>query len=88
VLEKHKVALCVAESDELESPDVVTAPFRCYRLRKSEYSSEELDAIVSSMQQRGLTGDVFAYFKHEETPAGAIYATTVLKRLREGVDIA
>jgi uncharacterized protein YecE (DUF72 family) len=83
VLRRHGVALCVAESDELESPDVATAAFRCYRLRKSEYSPEELDGIVARMREYARGGDVFAYFKHEETPEGALNAAEALRRLRD-----
>jgi uncharacterized protein YecE (DUF72 family) len=83
ILKRHQVALCVAESDELESPDVATAAFRCYRLRKSEYSREELDGIVAQMRERAKEGDVFVYFKHEETPEGALNAVEALRRLGE-----
>ena len=44
LLRQHQAALCVAESDELQTPDVVTAPFCCYRLRKSDYGPAELGA--------------------------------------------
>jgi len=83
VLERHNAALCVAESDELESPDVATAPFRCYRLRKSDYSPAEVETIIEDMSVKAAQGEVFVYFKHEETPAGALHAATVLRRLRE-----
>ncbi len=83
VLKKHGAALCAAESDELESPDVVTAPFRCYRLRKSEYSAEEIDGIVDGLREKAASADLFVYFKHEETPEGALNAAEVLRRLRE-----
>jgi uncharacterized protein YecE (DUF72 family) len=82
-LKRHGAALCVAESDELESPDVATAPFRCYRLRKSEYPPEELDAIVAQIREHSKERDVFVYFKHEETPEGALNAVKALRRLRE-----
>jgi uncharacterized protein YecE (DUF72 family) len=82
-LKRHQAALCVAESDELESPDVATAPFRCYRLRKSEYSPAELESIVAQMREHAKEGDVFVYFKHEETPEGALNAVEALRRLRE-----
>jgi uncharacterized protein YecE (DUF72 family) len=82
-LKRHQAALCVAESDELESPDIATAPFRCYRLRKSEYALEELDGVVSQMRERAKDADVFAYFKHEETPEGALNAVKALQQLRE-----
>jgi uncharacterized protein YecE (DUF72 family) len=81
ILRRHGAALCVAESDELESPDVATAPFRCYRLRKSDYSGEELEEIVGTLRERMREGEVFAYFKHEEAPTGALNAATVLARL-------
>jgi uncharacterized protein YecE (DUF72 family) len=83
VLAKHKAALCAAESDDLQTPDVVTAPFRCYRLRKSDYSPAELNQIVATMKASSKDTEVFAYFKHEEVPAGALNAAAVLKRLRE-----
>lgn len=82
LLERHKAALCVAESDELTTPDVATAPFACYRLRKSRYSAAALKAIRERLAERTQTGDVFAYFKHEEEPTGALRAVKVLSALR------
>jgi uncharacterized protein YecE (DUF72 family) len=82
VLRRHGVALCVAESEDLETPDVVTAPFTCYRFRKSGYSQGQLDDIANSLYRRSAEGEVFAYFKHEEQPTGALCAVDVLRRLR------
>jgi uncharacterized protein YecE (DUF72 family) len=82
MLRHHSVALCVAESDDLVTPDVVTAPFMYYRFRKSEYSAARLDALENILRQRPSEGDVFAYFKHEEQPAGAICAVDILRRLQ------
>ena len=82
VLRHHSVALCVAESDELTTPDQATAPFRCYRLRKATYSEGDLSAISEKLKHDSTHGDVFAYFKHEETPEGAINAANVLAGLR------
>jgi uncharacterized protein YecE (DUF72 family) len=78
LLEQHSAALCVAESDELETPDVQTAPFFCYRLRQSEYTQERLAEIQELLTRRSGLGDVFAYFKHEEEPTGALRAVAVL----------
>ena len=82
VLRHHSVALCVAESDDLETPDVLTAPFSYYRFRKSGYSRAQLDAVENTLRQRSAEGEVFAYFKHEEQPTGAICAVDTLRRLR------
>lgn len=82
-LRDHSAALCIAESDELATPEEYTAPFSCYRLRRSEYSDAELAALRSKFVARAEHGDVFAYFKHEETPAGAIHASNLLEALHE-----
>lgn len=79
LLEKHRVSLCLAESDKLEIPQVVTADFVYSRLRKADYSAEERAEIRERIA--ALTGggrDVYVFFKHEETPAGAIYAEELL----------
>jgi uncharacterized protein YecE (DUF72 family) len=83
-LRQHGVALCIAQSDGLETPDVVTAPFTCYRFRKNEYSAAQLDGIEKTLRQRSAAGDVFAYFKHEEQPTGALRAVNMLLRLQSG----
>ena len=79
-LRERNAALCVAESEERDTPDVVTANFAYYRYRKPSYTSEERKAMAGRIQQHLAEGrDVFAYFKHEETPEGALYAVDVLE---------
>jgi uncharacterized protein YecE (DUF72 family) len=82
LLRQHQAALCVAESDELQTPDVVTAPFCCYRLRKSDYGLTELQQIEKQLAEKAMQGDVFAYIKHEDTPKGALQAASLLARLK------
>jgi uncharacterized protein YecE (DUF72 family) len=80
LLAKHKVALCLAESEKFEVPEVITANFVYVRLRKEDYSSEERAEIASRVERLRADGrDVFVYFKHEDTPAGAINAVELLK---------
>ena len=80
LLKSHNRALCVAETEERVTPDVVTADFCYYRYRKPSYTSEERQAMVTRIQEHRSQGrDVFAYFKHEETPEGALYATDIFK---------
>jgi uncharacterized protein YecE (DUF72 family) len=79
-LKQHNRALCVAETEERVTPDVVTADFCYYRHRKPEYTSDERNALLRRMQEHIDAGrDVYTYFKHEETPQGAQYAVEVLK---------
>jgi uncharacterized protein YecE (DUF72 family) len=80
LLKKHRRALCVAESEERVTPDVVTADFCYYRYRKPNYTAEERRAMLDRLQEHRSAGrDVYAYFKHEETPEGAMYAVEVLR---------
>ncbi len=84
LLREYNAALCVARSDELASPDVQTANFSCYRLRESAYSPKKLKQIAADLKGRAKSGDVFAYFKHEDEPFGPIRARTVLKAVSGG----
>jgi len=82
-LEKAGAAVCIAESDELVTPDVVTADFACYRLRQAEYPAERLAEVAARLSERAARGGVFAYFKHEDEPTGALRASKVLAMVRD-----
>jgi uncharacterized protein YecE (DUF72 family) len=89
LLEKHGVALCLAESEKLVIPEVVTANFVYSRLRMPEYSVEDRQEIGVRVEQLlGQGRDVYVFFKHEETPAGALYAEELLKRFPEQAQAA
>jgi len=80
LLEKHGAALCLAESEKLVVPKVITACFVYSRLRMPEYSPEDLEEIGERVQELlGQGRDMYVFFKHEETPAGALYAEELLK---------
>ncbi len=49
---------------------------------KSVYTDDGLRQIDDQLKESAGRGDVFAYFKHVETPEGAFYAEAVLKKLR------
>jgi uncharacterized protein YecE (DUF72 family) len=84
LLEKHGAALCLAESEKLVVPEVVTANFVYSRLRMPEYSAEDRREIAARVEQLiGQGRDVYVFFKHEETPAGALYAEELLKQFPE-----
>ena len=78
-LRKRNVSLCVAESERLEVPEVITADFVYYRLRKPDYTDADVEAFRSRAQELLATGrDLYLMFKHEETPEGALNAEKVL----------
>jgi uncharacterized protein YecE (DUF72 family) len=81
ILRDHNVALCVAESDDLATPDVVTADFRCHRLRRNGgYSATKLKSFAERFTALANVGEVFVYLKHEDEPTGALNATAMLRR--------
>jgi len=81
VLRLHNAALCIAEGDELQTPEVQCArTHACYRLRRSGgYSADEIAAFAARFTALAEDRDVFAYFKHEDDPAGALSAVAVLQ---------
>ncbi len=82
LLKAHNRALSVAETEERVTPDVTTADFAYYRYRKPTYTGEERKAMTARLKEHlAAGGDVYAYFKHEETPEGALYAVEVLKEV-------
>jgi uncharacterized protein YecE (DUF72 family) len=78
VLRKANVALCWAESEELKTPNVETADYFYLRLRKEAYSSRAVKEVQQNVRTLASKGDVFVYFKHEDTPDGAFCAEKML----------
>jgi len=83
VMRAHDIALCIAESDELQVPEVITASFAYFRFRKSEYSESELDQLERRLAKVVKECDVYAFLKHEETPQGALNARRLLYNLEQ-----
>jgi uncharacterized protein YecE (DUF72 family) len=85
LLRSASAALCVAETETRTTPDVVTGSFAYYRFRKPTYTGEERRAMVNRIGQHiADQRNVFAYFKHEETPQGALYAVEILQEISGG----
>jgi uncharacterized protein YecE (DUF72 family) len=80
ILRGHNAALCIAESDDLATPDIATADFRCYRLRRSGgYSAGQITDFTARFTALAQHGELFAYFKHEDEPTGALNALALLR---------
>lgn len=76
ILREHNAALCIAESEELRTPDVQCAQAHaCYRLRcNGGYSPGKIDEFAKNISEVAATRDVYVYFKHEDEPTGALNA--------------
>ena len=82
-LRQRNISLCVAESERLEVPEVVTADFVYYRLRMPDYTEKDIDGFAARAKELLAGGrDLYLMFKHEETPEGALNAELLLKKTR------
>lgn len=80
LLRERGVALVYSDEGEGEhaTPQITTAPFSYTRLRREEYSSQELAAIARRLLAEPVD-TVFVFFKHEES--GAALALSLQERL-------
>lgn len=79
LLRAHNASLCVAEAENLVVPDVTTADFAYYRLRKPPYDDLAIRRLRRRADRLVAEGrDVFVLFKHEEDPGGALEAERLL----------
>jgi len=83
LMREHDIALCIAESDELQVPEVITANFAYYRFRRSTYSESAVNQLESRLAKAAEQCDVYAFLKHEETPEGALNARRLLENLEQ-----
>jgi uncharacterized protein YecE (DUF72 family) len=72
-------ALCVAESEDLATPAVRTAPFGYFRLRRLDYDEAALLKWAEAVT--GFPEDVFVYFKHEDEARGPAFAKRFVELL-------
>ena len=78
-LRDNGAALCIAESDELLTPAVFTAPFAYFRLRRLDYGEADLRKWAEVV--KGFPGDAYVYFKHEDEARGPAFARDFLPLL-------
>jgi uncharacterized protein YecE (DUF72 family) len=78
ILRKAGVALCIAESEKLVTPEVATTDFAYYRFRLEKYSKEALALRSQLLAAHANAGrDVYAYLKHVDSPISTRRAKTV-----------
>ena len=81
LLRSANAALCIADTDTLATPDIVTASFRCYRLRRDGgYTPEELDAFAQRFTLLAAQDPTYVFFRHQDEPTGAVNALAMLRR--------
>jgi uncharacterized protein YecE (DUF72 family) len=81
-LRARNLALCVADSERLSTPVVITADYGYFRLRDEGYTPQDI-AKWGDVIRANTSGcrDVFVYFKHEEEGKGPAFARILTEAL-------
>ena len=83
-LKKHNVALCVAETESITTPEERTAKYIYFRFRKPSYDSKDVRTLADRIERCLADGlETYAFFKHEEDPRSPLNAVELLKTVRK-----
>jgi len=75
LLKSRNAALCIADTGESTTPDVITADWGYLRLRDEGYKEGDLQRWADRVKQLGAGWkDAFVFFKHEEEGIGPVLA--------------
>ena len=77
-LAARNLALCIADSEERETPFVATADYGYLRLREEGYGDEQLRQWAARVSGASSWGEAFVYFKHEDEARGPEFAASFL----------
>ena len=73
-LRARGAALCVADSEKISAPVVQTAAFSYFRLRDEGYQDADIAAWTGKVRDAAKSGEVYVFFKHEESGRGPAFA--------------
>jgi uncharacterized protein YecE (DUF72 family) len=77
-------ALCVADSEKLETPLEVTADMAYFRLRDEGYQPADIAEWAGRIGAlRDRCSDIYVYFKHEEQGLGPAFAQELMGHLEK-----
>jgi uncharacterized protein YecE (DUF72 family) len=81
-LAAKNLVLCVADSEKLSTPLKLTADYAYFRLRDEGYTPDDLTRWAHDIRDATTRcGDVFVYFKHEESGKGPEFARVFIDAL-------
>lgn len=81
-LRTRNLALCVADSERLSTPVIVTADYAYFRLRDEGYTPDDIARWGDVMRETtSACREVFVYFKHEEEGKGPEFAKLLMQHL-------
>jgi uncharacterized protein YecE (DUF72 family) len=74
-------ALCIADTDDLQTPIERTAKWGYLRLRREDYDDTALAKWAETIISADFENEVFVYFKHEDQALGPAFAKKLAARL-------
>jgi uncharacterized protein YecE (DUF72 family) len=81
-LRTRSAALCIADTEKLQTPKVTTADYGYLRLRREGYNKSDIEQWIEFVRQQGTNwSDIFVYFKHEEAGLGPKFAQQMMELL-------
>jgi uncharacterized protein YecE (DUF72 family) len=84
-LKKHNVALCIAETESITTPEERTAKYIYFRFRKPSYDAAEIRKLADRAERCVADGiETYAFFKHEEDPRSPLNAVELLTAVQKG----
>ena len=82
LLKNKNIALCIADSEKLNTPVVATADYGYLRLRREDYQAADVARWAEEIKRKGnIWSDAFVYFKHEESGIGPKLAGQMMELL-------
>jgi uncharacterized protein YecE (DUF72 family) len=82
-LRKRNVALCIAETESITTPEERTADYIYFRFRKPSYDAGEICKLADRVERCLKDGlETHAFFKHEEDPRSPLNAVELLNMVR------
>ncbi len=82
LLRGKNLALCIADSEKLATPDVATADYGYLRLRREDYQGADIARWADAIKAKAsVWSDAFVYFKHEESGIGPKLAARMMELL-------
>jgi uncharacterized protein YecE (DUF72 family) len=82
ILKEHNAALCIAETEKLSTPEVATANFGYLRLRREDFTPEQIKRWAQFTRAQTQWADTFIYFKHEEGGLGPKFGKQMIEALK------
>jgi uncharacterized protein YecE (DUF72 family) len=80
LLESRNMALCIADTETIATPQKITANYGYLRLRRGDYTDEDVKRWAEFVrEQNAKWSDAFIYFKHEESGIGPKLARQMME---------